>query len=135
MRLLISKAFLPHAVEKLRPHIQKIADELLDDLQEPGCLDILMDFAYPLPVIVIAELMGVPTEHRAQELCSLRTDDVNWSAATILVRKTRGGDHRMVGLGANAARCVDSYLRKRQKRSGWPSGHGERSQIGLETGI
>ncbi len=72
---------------------------------------------------------------RAQELCSLRTDDVNWSAATILVRKTRGGDHRMVGLGANAARCVDSYLRKRQKRSGWPSGHGERSQIGLETGI
>ena len=66
MRLLISKAFLPHAVEKLRPHIQEIADELLDDLQEPGCLDILMDFAYPLPVIVIAELMGVPTEHRAQ---------------------------------------------------------------------
>ncbi len=66
MRLLISKAFLPRAVEKLRPHIQEIADELLDDVQEPGHLDILMDFAYPLPTIVIAELMGVPTEHRAQ---------------------------------------------------------------------
>ena len=64
MRLLISKAFLPRAVEKLRPHIQQIADELLDDAPEPGRLDILMDLAYPLPVIVIAELMGVPTEDR-----------------------------------------------------------------------
>ena len=56
---------------------------------------------------------------RAQELCSLRTEDVNWSAATILVREAKGGDHRMVGLGANAARCVDTYLRQRRKRSGW----------------
>ena len=66
MRLLISKAFLPRAVEKLRPHIQDIADELLDAAQDPGRLDILMDLAYPLPMIVIAELMGVPTEDRAQ---------------------------------------------------------------------
>ena len=66
MRLLVSKAFLPRAVEKLRPHIQEIADELLDPLRERGHLDILLDFAYPLPVIVIAELLGVPTEDRAQ---------------------------------------------------------------------
>jgi cytochrome P450 PksS len=39
------------------------ADELLDAAPEPGRLDMLMDFAYPLPVIVIAELMGVPAEH------------------------------------------------------------------------
>ncbi|MCH7852281.1 MAG: tyrosine-type recombinase/integrase [Candidatus Marinimicrobia bacterium] len=56
---------------------------------------------------------------RAQELCSLRTEDVNWNASTILVRETKGGDHRYVGLGANAARCIDTYLRKRKKRSGW----------------
>jgi len=66
MRLLVSKAFLPRAIERLRPHVQNIADELLDAAPEPGRLDILMDFAYPLPVIVIAELMGVPAEHRAQ---------------------------------------------------------------------
>ena len=66
MRLLISKAFLPRAVEKLRPHIQDIANELLDQVQEPGKLDLLLDFAYPLPMIVIAELMGVSTEDRAQ---------------------------------------------------------------------
>lgn len=66
MRLLISKAFLPRAVERLRPHIQEIADDLLDAASEPGRLDVLMDFAYPLPVIVIAELMGVPPEDRAQ---------------------------------------------------------------------
>lgn len=66
LRLLVSKAFLPRNVEPLRPHVQRIADELLDDLPEPGRLDILLDFAYPLPVIVIAELMGLPTEDRAQ---------------------------------------------------------------------
>lgn len=66
MRLLISRAFLPHAVEELRPHIQEITDDLLDDVQGTGRLDILMDLAHPLPTIVIAELMGVPTEHRTQ---------------------------------------------------------------------
>lgn len=66
MRLLVSKAFLPRAVEKLRPRIQELADELLAAPREPGHLDVLMDFAYPLPVIVIAELLGVPTEDRAQ---------------------------------------------------------------------
>ena len=66
MRLLISKAFLPRAVEKLRPHIQDIADELLDAAQDPGRLDVLLDFAVPLPMIVIAELMGVPTADRDQ---------------------------------------------------------------------
>jgi cytochrome P450 len=66
MRLLVSKAFLPSAVEKLRPHIQEIADDLLAAPREPGRLDVLTDFAYPLPVIVIAELLGVPTEDRAQ---------------------------------------------------------------------
>ena len=66
LRLLVSKAFLPRNVERLRPHVQDIADELLDATPKPGQLDILMDFAYPLPVIVIAELMGVPTEDRAQ---------------------------------------------------------------------
>ncbi len=66
MRLLISKAFLPRAVEELRPHIQEITDELLDAVQEPGRLDILLDVAHPLPTIVIAELMGVSTGDRAQ---------------------------------------------------------------------
>ncbi len=66
LRLLVSKAFLPRNVERLRPHVQSIADELLDAAPDPGRLDVLMDFAYPLPVIVIAELMGVPAENRAQ---------------------------------------------------------------------
>lgn len=66
LRLLVSRAFLPHAVEPLRQHIQQIADELLDAVQDTGRMDIIQDFAYPLPVIVIAELMGVPPEHRAQ---------------------------------------------------------------------
>ena len=66
LRLLISRAFLPRAVEKLRPHIQDIANELLDACNEPDRMDILLDYAYPLPTIVIAELMGVPAEDRAK---------------------------------------------------------------------
>ena len=66
LRLLISRAFLPNAVEKLRPHINDIANELLDACDEPGRMDILLDYAYPLPTIVIAELMGVPAEDRAK---------------------------------------------------------------------
>ncbi len=66
LRLLVSKAFLPRNVEQLRPHVQNIADELLGAVPEAGRIDILTDFAYPLPVVVIAELMGVPTEDRAQ---------------------------------------------------------------------
>ena len=66
LRLLVSKAFLPRAVERLRPHIQQIADELLDAVQDAGRMDIIQDFAYLLPVIVIAELLGVSPEHRAQ---------------------------------------------------------------------
>lgn len=66
LRLLVSKAFLPRSVERLRPHIQEIADDLLDAVQDTGRMDIIQDFSYPLPVIVIAELLGVPSEDRAQ---------------------------------------------------------------------
>lgn len=64
MRNLVNKAFTPRMVERVRPHIQEIADQLLDGLEEPHRIDIVRDLAVPLPVIVIAETLGVPPADR-----------------------------------------------------------------------
>jgi hypothetical protein len=64
MRSLANKAFTPRVVERSRPHIQEIAGELLDALPQPGSLDVVADLAVPLPMIVIAEVLGVPVGDR-----------------------------------------------------------------------
>jgi pimeloyl-[acyl-carrier protein] synthase len=61
IRGLASQAFTPRRVEQLRAHIQEITDALLDPLVERGRLDVIADFAEPLPAIVTAEMLGVPT--------------------------------------------------------------------------
>lgn len=66
LRKLVSKAFTPRAVLDLRPRIQEIVDYLLAEAGERGEFDIIHDLAYPLPVIVIAEMLGVPPEDRAR---------------------------------------------------------------------
>ena len=62
LRGLVSKAFTPKVVEGLRPRIQELVDELLDAVAEQGSMEVIEDFAYPLPVTVICELLGVPPE-------------------------------------------------------------------------
>lgn len=66
LRGLVAKAFTPRVLESLRPRIQGIVDQLLDAVQKQGQMDLMRDFAYPLPAIVIAELLGVPPEDREQ---------------------------------------------------------------------
>jgi pimeloyl-[acyl-carrier protein] synthase len=66
MRALVSKAFTPRMIEQLRPRIISIVRELLDRIAERGeRFDVIADLAYPLPVVVIAELLGVPPADRA----------------------------------------------------------------------
>jgi pimeloyl-[acyl-carrier protein] synthase len=62
LRGLASVAFTPQRVRMLRAHIQEIADHLLDRVQTRGHMDIIADFAAPMPAIVTAEMLGVPTE-------------------------------------------------------------------------
>jgi hypothetical protein len=62
LRGLASAAFTPAKVEVLRGHIQEISDDLLDRVQARGEMDIVADFAAPMPAIVTAEMLGVPTE-------------------------------------------------------------------------
>jgi cytochrome P450 len=62
LRGLASAAFTPQRVAALRSHIQEIAESLIDKVQDSGRMDIIADFAAPLPAIVTAEMLGVPTE-------------------------------------------------------------------------
>ena len=64
LRALVSKAFTPRVVEEMRGRIQEIVDALLDRAQDVGRMDVIADLAYPLPLIVICEMLGVPTENR-----------------------------------------------------------------------
>jgi len=64
VRRLVSKVFTARRVQQLRPRIQQLTDELLDGLAGTNELDLLQDFAYPLPFAVISELLGVPAEFR-----------------------------------------------------------------------
>jgi cytochrome P450 len=66
LRALVARAFTPRMVEKLRPRIQQLVDELLAPLQAKTQMEAISEFAYPLPAIVIAELLGVPPQDRAR---------------------------------------------------------------------
>ena len=75
LRRLAQKAFLPRTLERLRPRVEGIVNELLDKVNPAGQMDFVRDVAYPLPITVIAELLGVPAEHR---------DDLKrWSGAIL----------------------------------------------------
>jgi pimeloyl-[acyl-carrier protein] synthase len=64
LRGLVSKAFTPKMVERLRHRIEELVGGLLDQVEErgDGSMDVITDLAYPLPVVIICELMGVPAE-------------------------------------------------------------------------
>lgn len=66
IRQLVSKAFTPRTVERLRPRISEVCDGILDEAAERGSLDVVADLGYVLPVTVICELLGVPVEDRDQ---------------------------------------------------------------------
>ena len=64
LRRLVAKAFTPRMVEQLRPRVQQIADGLIDTVLDRGEMDLVDDFAFPLPITVIAELLGIPVADR-----------------------------------------------------------------------
>jgi len=75
LRNLVSQAFTPRMVAQLEPRISAITNQLLDHVATTGEMDVVQDLAYPLPVTVIAELLGIPAE--------LREDFKRWSDALV----------------------------------------------------
>jgi len=65
LRRLVSRSFTPRQVERLRPAVHELVDSLLDDLAGRGEVEFMSEFALPLPMAVIGELVGVPAEDRA----------------------------------------------------------------------
>jgi cytochrome P450 len=64
LRRLVSKAFTPRMIKGLRPRIQEIADSLIDPVVADGEMELVSAYAFPLPITVIAELLGVPPADR-----------------------------------------------------------------------
>lgn len=75
LRKLVTSAFTRRSVEKLAPRIQQMTDELLDASEGAECVDLITALAYPLPLNVICELIGVPEEDRA--------DFRSWTAGAV----------------------------------------------------
>jgi cytochrome P450 len=100
LRGLVGKAFTPRRVEGLRERVAAVVETTLDDLTLRESFDLVHDFAEPLPVILICELLGVGAEHRA----SLRA----WSAA--IVKMYEMGHTEEQQRAANAAVVAFSAL-------------------------
>jgi cytochrome P450 PksS len=64
LRALVSKAFTPGRIEQMRQRIQRLADDLLDRVRERGRMDVIRDYALPIPTTIIAEMLGVPAADR-----------------------------------------------------------------------
>jgi cytochrome P450 len=84
LRRLVSRAFMPTRIAALQPSIERIADELLNDLEQVGpdsVVDLVARFAYPLPFRVICELLGVPEGDRVRLREAFRTLFQPWSGS------------------------------------------------------
>jgi cytochrome P450 len=104
LRALVSQAFTPRAVEPLRHTIQHTVDTLLSAVQLAGTMDVIADLAYPLPVLVICALLGVPAGDRR--------DLAAWSAAlaeSLDALTTHEPD--VVRRGNAAAAGLDAFFR------------------------
>ncbi|HZP99364.1 MAG TPA: cytochrome P450 [Reyranella sp.] len=70
LRGLVTKAFTARRVADMRPRIRKLVDEQLDRVADKGGMDVVMDLAHRLPVIVICDMLGIPENHRAPFLAA-----------------------------------------------------------------
>lgn len=84
-RRVVHKWFNPNSMELWRPMVQSVVEDMLDEAEQSGRMDVMRDFATPLPLFVIAQMMGIPVKDRR----FIR------SIAEKLVFISRGGDGRM----------------------------------------
>lgn len=108
IRGLVSKAFNRRAVDALRPRIRDIASGLLDDLAGQGGVGLISAFAVPLPIIVIAEMLGVG----AGDLDQFR----RWSDARAQIFNPARTPEQTVEMSGALASLIDYFLRVADQR-------------------
>ena len=106
LRSLVNKAFTPRVIEGMRARIQMIVERLLDKVQDARSMDVIDDLAYPLPVTVICEMLGVPLDdHEAIR---------GWSSDIARSLDAIGllADPEIVARGVAARRNLTDYFRR-----------------------
>lgn len=110
LRGLINRSFLSRQVERLRPSIASLANGLIDRFEARGEAELLSDFATPIPVIVICDLLGVPTD-MAQQLLAWSHDMV----AMYMARRDRAVEDSAVKATVAFSDFMRGYIAKRRK--------------------
>jgi cytochrome P450 PksS len=109
LRSLVSQAFTPRRIEGLRSRITTLATELLEAAMARGSVDFLDAFAFPLPVIVIAELLGLPPEDRAPFRA--------WTQA-LLIPPADGNPEPVMAASRNFLRYFATLIERRRAEPG-----------------
>jgi cytochrome P450 len=101
LRRLVSLAFTPSSIERLRPRIEGLVAAILDRAEERGALELVDELAFPVPFLVISELLGMPTEREA--------DVRDWSQA-ITASLEPTSDEATLEAADVASRHMQAYL-------------------------
>ncbi|MEP7291446.1 MAG: cytochrome P450 [Chloroflexota bacterium] len=99
LRGLVHKAFMPRLIEQMRDQIQELTNQLLDAAEPNGGMDLIADFALPLPLTLIGRILGIPAEDNAKFH--------RWSATLV-----SGGTNRNLIVLIPALLSFMRYLRK-----------------------
>jgi unspecific monooxygenase len=113
LRTLVNRAFVSRQVERLRPRIKALANELVDRFEGAGEVDLLPAFATPVPITIIAEMLGVPVGMGPQLL--------EWShrmVAMYMHGRTRAVEEDADRAAREFADFVRSYARERRAKPG-----------------
>lgn len=111
LRTLVNRAFVSRAIERLRPRVTALAHELIDGFEGDGTTDLLARFATPIPVIVIAELLGVPT--------SMADDLLDWSHRMVAMyqfNRTRAVEDDAVAATQAFVAFMRGYIDERRRK-------------------
>jgi cytochrome P450 PksS len=110
LRALVQKAFTPRLVEQLRPRVEALANDLLDAARGRGRLDLIRDYALPVPTTVIAEMLGVPPGDRHAF--------TRWSRALVSAAPSSWGMLRVIPAAWSFLRYVRAGIRSRRQAPG-----------------
>ena len=102
LRGLVSRAFTPRSVAALEPRIRALSGELLDRVVERGEMDLVADFAAPLPMLVIAEMLGIPADDRPRFQA--------WADAILAMSYTIGGPPDLARAAAERFAAVTAEM-------------------------